>query len=133
MPISSNRPQWSSRPEPKGPAEQLNELKDLIVGYAKQETIDPLKALGRMLGFGIAGAIMIGTGLLLGLLALLRGLQSIEVFNDPTMTTGGTWSWVPYAITFVVGLVLAVIFLVRLIKALQGTDRSSEPGGDPVR
>lgn len=117
-------PSWTRRQEPKGPVEQANEFKDLVVGYAKQETIDPLKSLGRSLGFGIAGSVLIGTGLLLGLLALLRGLESIEVLNDPTMTTGGTWGWVPYAATLVVGLILVLIFLSKLIKAInEGTRR----------
>jgi hypothetical protein len=56
-----------------------------------------------------------GLGLALLLLALLRGLQEIDVFNDPLELNGGTFSWAPYAITAAVGMVLAAGFLWRLV------------------
>jgi len=111
---STGRP-WSAPAPHKGPAAQVGELKDLVVGYAKQETVDPLKTLGRYLGFGLAGSVAMGLGLALLLLALLRGLQEIDVFNDPLEVNGGTFSWAPYAITGVVGLLLALCFLWRLV------------------
>jgi hypothetical protein len=110
----SGRP-WSNADERKGAGAQVGELKELVVGYAKQETIDPLKTLGRYLGFGLAGSLMLGTGLVLLLLALLRGLQRIELFNDPLEPEGGTWSWVPYGITTVVGVALVALFLMKLM------------------
>lgn len=98
-----------------GTGTQINELKDLVVGYAKQETVDPLRTLGRYLGFGIAGSIAMGTGFALLLLALLRGLQEFDVFNDPGKISGGTFSWAPYLITGFTGVVLVIMFLWRLI------------------
>lgn len=91
---------------PKKPAEHVADLKDLVVGYAKQETVDPLKNLGRYLGFGVGGALAIGTGVFLMLLGLLRGLQSIDVFNRPSELHGGTWSFAPYLITAAVGAIV---------------------------
>lgn len=123
MPEQSTGRPWS-KPEPrKGIGAQISDFKDLVVAYAKQETIDPLRTLGRYLGFGFAGSVLIGLGLGLLLLALLRGLQQIDVFNDPLQVEGGTWSWAPYLITGVVGLVLALLFLGRLISMAkkQGT------------
>ena len=76
--------------------DQVGELKNLVVGYAKQETVDPLKSLGRYGGFGAAGGTCIGIGVVLLTLALLRGLQTIETINQPGRVHGGTWSWVPY-------------------------------------
>jgi hypothetical protein len=93
----------------------VNELKDLVVGYAKQETVDPLKTLGRYLGYGLAGSFLLGMGLVLLLLALLRGLQQIDFFNDPTEIEGGTFSWLPYGITALVGTILAALFLMKLM------------------
>lgn len=111
---STGRP-WSTPAPRKGPATQVAELKDLVVGYAKQETVDPLKTLGRYLGFGFAGSAVMGLGLFLLLLALLRGLQQIDLFNDPAEVNGGTFSWAPYFLTGAVGMLLAVGFLWRLI------------------
>ncbi len=116
---------WSAPQAPSGPIAQATELKDLVVAYAKQETVDPLKTLKRYLTFGISGALMIGLGLCFGLLALLRGLQEIDLFNDPLEVDGGTWSWVPYAITGVVGIVAAALFIMKLYRFTQkqGTAR----------
>ncbi|MEZ5381259.1 MAG: phage holin family protein [Microthrixaceae bacterium] len=86
----------------KNPAEapstgqQVDELKTMVVGYAKQETVDPLKSLGRYVGFGAAGGLCIGLGALLLTMALLRGLQGIGAVNETDRVHGGTWSWVPY-------------------------------------
>lgn len=123
MSTERSGPPWSREPEPRGTGTQLNELKDLVVGYAKQETVDPLRSLGRSLGFGIAGSVLIGTGAFLLLLALLRGLQELTFFNDPTSVDGGTWSWLPYLITATVGMLLAVLFLWKLVRF---ASRSSE-------
>lgn len=82
----------------------------MVVAYAKQETIDPLKTLGRHLGFGVGGALLIGIGWIFALLALLRGLQQIGIFNDLSEPEGGTWSWVPYLIVTVVGALAAAVY-----------------------
>ena len=104
------------RPKSKsGPVGQITELKDLVAGYAKQQTVDPLKTLGRYLGYGFAGSMVMGLGFFLLLLALLRALQQFTVFNDPSQINGGTFSWAPYFITSAAGTVLVVIFLWRLI------------------
>jgi len=113
------RPWTAPPPGPSGPIAQATELKDMVVAYAKQETVDPLKTLQRYLSFGLTGAIMIGVGLSFGLLALLRGLQEVDLFNDPATVEGGTWSFVPYVITGVVGVVLATLFLHRLYRFVQ--------------
>jgi multisubunit Na+/H+ antiporter MnhB subunit len=115
------RPWKAPQPESsKGPAAQVNELKDLVVAYAKQETLDPLRTLGRSLGLGLAGAVCIGVGAALALLALLRGLQEIPVFATFGQQTGdpyGRWSWAPYFITAVVGLVLVGLSVRSLVRA----------------
>lgn len=128
MPQSTGRP-WSKQPPAKGAATQIAELKTLVVGYAKQETVDPLKTLGRYLGFGLAGSIAIGTGLSLLLLALLRGLQQVSALQDPT------WNWVPYLAAGVAGAILVGLFMWRLMKFVNsmssGTTTTSMPGGRP--
>jgi hypothetical protein len=105
----------------------VNELKELVVTYARQETVDPFKTLGRYLGFGAGGALLIGAGWIFALLALLRGLQTIDIFNDPAETTGGRWSWVPFALTAVAGIVVAALYG-RLVAVRMG--ENGVQGGD---
>jgi hypothetical protein len=101
---------WSPAPARKGPTAQATELKDMVVAYARQETVDPLKTLGRYLGFGIGGAILIGTGWVFGLLALLRALQQLTFFNEPGEIDGGRWGWLAYVITALVGIGVAAVY-----------------------
>lgn len=84
----------------------LTELWELLLAYIKQETLTPLKRLGRYIGFGLAGSISLGMGMVLLALAGLRALQ------DETGTTfTGNWSWAPYAIVFVgSALVIALLW-----------------------
>jgi hypothetical protein len=84
-------------PERQKPIPQLVlELRDLIVLYVKQETLVPLQALGRYVGLGVAGALLIGFGVVFLSMSLLRALQTTtDVFD-------GNWSFVPYLIVVVV-------------------------------
>ena len=84
----------------KSPQETITELKDLVFTYFKRETVDPRKGLGRYVGFGLGGAVLIGVGLFFVAIGALRALQEE---TDTTFT--GNLSWVPYVIV-VVGLVL---------------------------
>ncbi len=73
------------------------ELWELIVGYLKQETVAPVRRLGRFVGFGVAGSVALSVGLILLVLAGLRVLQT-----ELGTTFEDTWSWVPYLIMVVV-------------------------------
>ena len=68
------------------------EFKDLVVAYAKQETLDPLKVVVRFVIWGVLGALMLGLGVGLLTLAILRVLQG-ELGDH----LSGSLSWVPYA------------------------------------
>jgi hypothetical protein len=86
------------------------ELWELSVAYARQETIDPLKGLGRFLSFGVGGSLLYGIGSSMLLLALLRGLQThAEVFD-------GNLSWVPYLIIVAAGVLLVALLVWRVVK-----------------
>ena len=73
------------------------ELRDLIVEYFKQETVVPLKQLGRYVAFGLLGALLLGLGaVLLG----VAGLRALQIETGSKFT--GNLSWVPYLIMVVV-------------------------------
>jgi hypothetical protein len=71
----------------------------LTVDYLKQETVQPLKGLGRFLYMGIAGSFFLAGGILLILVGILRLLQT----ETGTALTGD-WSWVPYLSVMVLGI-----------------------------
>lgn len=89
---------------------------DLVRDYAKQETLGPLRGAGRWLALGAAGSLLLGLGLLLVLLALLRLLQT------ETSAFAGGFSWAPYAIVFAVALAWTGFALSRIRKATLGKE-----------
>jgi hypothetical protein len=82
--------------------DKVRELRELVVAYTKQETIDPLKGLARYAGFGIGGAVLIGVGVLFLGIGLLRLLQ-----EETGTALTGNWSWVPYAVA-VAGMAIVI-------------------------
>lgn len=95
-------------PEPTSSPKSLPtlaiELKDLVVAYAKQETLEPIKGLGRFILFGVAGSVVLAIGLVLLVLSLLRLLQT-----ELADTFDGNWSFAPYVLTLVVCLVVLAL------------------------
>lgn len=86
----------ASRP-PTAPLPQLVlELRDMVIAYVKQETFVPIRQLGRYVGFGIVGSLLLGFGVVLLGVGGLRALQT-----ETGSTFAGDWSWVPYLIMFV--------------------------------
>jgi len=79
----------------KSVGDLVGELRELVVAYAKQETIEPFKGLGRQLAFGVAGSLLLGLGAIFGAVAVLRALQTETGtrFQDRA-------SWFPYLVTF---------------------------------
>jgi hypothetical protein len=81
---------------------EAQELFQLVVGYAKQETLDPVKNLGRFLGYGMGGALLSSLGAVLLLLGTLRLLQT-----ETGDTFDGNWTFVPYVVVLVVSGAIA--------------------------
>ena len=81
---------------------EAQELFQLVVGYAKQETLDPVKSLGRFLGYGMGGALLSSLGAVLLLLGTLRLLQT-----ETGDTFDGNWTFVPYVVVLVVSGAIA--------------------------
>jgi mannose/fructose/N-acetylgalactosamine-specific phosphotransferase system component IIC len=89
----------------KGVRGEVSELWELVLAYARQETIDPLKRLGRYIAFGVAGSVLVAVGLVL---LALAGLRVLQLETAPHLA--GNWSWVPYlAVTVVAGAIIGAL------------------------
>lgn len=102
----------------KSTGEVVSDLVELVRDYAKQETVDPLKAIGRFLLWGVVGAVLLSVGLIFGALALVRALQ-VETGTRLT----GSWDFVPYLAALVVSAAVAGLS----IRAITKPNRESEP------
>jgi hypothetical protein len=92
--------------EPKSFSDLLNEFAGMVITYVKQETVDPIRALGRFLGLGLAGALLIAIGWVVLALAVTRLLQA-----ETKPHLEGSLTWVPYMgglITAALGVAWAV-------------------------
>lgn len=83
----------------------------VAIDYVKQETLEPIKGLGRFLAFGVAGSVLLAVGLVLLLVALLRALQT-----ETGTTLTGNLSWVPYGCVAVVALVVMGVLAWRVTR-----------------
>jgi hypothetical protein len=99
---------------PKSVPTLVSELWELTLAYLKQETIEPIKELGRFVAFGVAGSLVLSAGLVLLTLAGLRALQT-----QTSTTFMGNWSWVPYLLTLA-GCGAVAAFAARAISAKKG-------------
>ncbi len=97
------------------------ELKQLTVDYAKQETIDPVKGLGQYLLFGLIGSILLGLGLVLWVVAILRALQ-----NETGTALTGNLSWVPYLVTILFCALVGYAAFVAIGKDKRRAERRKE-------
>jgi len=107
--VAAHTDPTAARTAPKSPPEVASELWELTLAYAKQETVEPLKGLGRFVGFGLGGAYALGIGVSLLMLAGLRALQT-----ETGSTFTGNLSWAPYLIVIAVGLVLMALAVWRV-------------------
>ncbi len=82
------------------------ELYELVKNYIKQQTLVPLKRLGRYLGMGMVGSLFMGTGLFLLSIGFLRYLQTLSVLDN-------NLSFVPYLLVSVADLAgIGILFFV---------------------
>ena len=98
----------------------------LTVDYLKQETVEPLKGLGRFLYMGIAGSFCLAGGILLILIGILRLLQT-----ETGSALTGDWSWVPYAVVVLLGIGVIGVAAWR-ITAGPGQEKDWDTGGSDL-
>jgi hypothetical protein len=107
-PAAATPPPSSGKRPPPLP-QLVTELRDMLVQYFREQTLVPLQKLGRYIGFGVLGSLLLGFGVVFLGTAGLRALQ-----DETGDTFSGDWSWVPYLIMFVVLLFgAALVWLAR--------------------
>ncbi len=114
-PVGEAIPSFADLPKPspggstdgKSLPELGKELVDLTVTYAKQETIDPLRSLGRRVGLGVLGSALASVGLIFLLVGVLRLVQ-VEA------RLRGALSWVPYLVAVAVAGAIAAFALKQI-------------------
>ncbi len=89
----------------------------LVIDYVKQETLTPLRGLGRYILFGVVGSVALAIGLVILAVAFLRLLQ-----GETGSTFAGNWSWVPYLICTVAVVAVAAV---AVLAVSRGQNRSS--------
>jgi hypothetical protein len=89
----------------------VSELKDLVIAYAKQETVDPLRSLVRFVLWGVVGGLLIAIGAGLVVLAAVRAAQS-----EAGTHLHGSLTWVPYTGGLIIALAVAAIAVARIAK-----------------
>ena len=87
----------------------LDEIKNLAVRYIKEETIQPLKDMGRFVAWGALGSLLVGFGYFFLLFGALRFLQ------DQFKVLDGTLSWIPYLIVTVLATVVIGLTVWRIV------------------
>ena len=93
------------------------DLVTLVIEYIKQETIDPIRGLGRFLAFSLAAVVVGGLGTILLVLGVIRLLQA-----ETGSAFRGHLSFLPY-------LIATVLALVVIGAAVMGT-KSKPPKGE---
>ena len=96
----------------------------LVVDYAKQETLGPLKSLGRFVAFGLAGSVLLASG---AVFLLLAGLRAVQGETGSTFT--GNLSWLPYLITAAAAIIVMGLAAWRITKGAATRSRPDRSEG----
>jgi len=90
----------------------VGDIVEYVKAYAKQETLGPLKGVGAWLAYGAAAAFLLGVGIVLLLVGLLRLLQA-----EWTRSATGSLSWLAYLITLLVAIAVVALAISRVKKS----------------
>jgi H+/Cl- antiporter ClcA len=102
-------PSWRKFLRGAGVKSDLTEIRTLFLRYLKEETLLPLKQLGRFVLFGAIGSVFVGFGLCMMLLGALRFLQ------DEFRVLDGSLSWLPYLIVVVLAAIVMALTMWRVV------------------
>jgi hypothetical protein len=107
--------------QPKTFVETISELWELLVEYAKQQTVVPIKGVFRFIGFGAAAMFLFGFAFVLFSLA---GLRFMQEKTDGHLS--GNLSWIPYLVSLAI-LLAGIGLAYTRIKPKRPTVVSSRP------
>ncbi|WP_423922232.1 hypothetical protein [Candidatus Poriferisodalis sp.] len=102
---------------------ELSELAAMLRAYVVQETVGPLRGIGRYLLFGLLGAVGVSLSVVLGALALVRVLQT------ETTVFGANWSFVPH----LAGAAVLIVAIVTVARAIRPKDDATRLAPDIER
>ena len=102
-------PSWRTFRRGASLQRNFDEIRALVVRYVKEETVQPLKEMGRYSLYGALGSLFVGFGATLLLLAVLRFLQEQFTILD------GNLSWVPYLLVAVLAGGVASLTVWRIL------------------
>jgi hypothetical protein len=88
------------------------ELIEFVRAYVKQETVDPLRGVGRWIAYGAAGAFCLGLGLVIVLLGVLRLIE-----EEWDRASSGSLSWLAYLATLLIAVAILALTLMRIKKS----------------
>ncbi len=100
----------------------IADIIDTVKAYGRQEVLGPLSGVGRWVAYGAAGAFVLGLGLVLVLLGLLRLLQT-----EWERSSSGALTWVAYVIVLLVTLALLAVTVSRIRKSTLNDEPTSSP------
>ena len=89
--------------------EPTGDVVDLVVAYAKQETIGPLRGAGRWILWGLVSMVFMALGMVLLSLGVLRLVQDLG-----GNTLDGALSWIPYVVGLVASACVVGFALTRV-------------------
>ena len=105
----------------RGLRDESQEVVKLVVDYIKQETLDPVKGLGRYVLFGVAGSVALSIGLVVLAVGFLRLLQ-----GETGSTFTGNLSWIPYVICALAVVLVAGIAVKAISRGQTPSHRSDK-------
>ena len=82
-----------AKPKAKNPSGDARELVDLVIAYAKQETLEPLKGLGKNALLGLGGAVSLGIGGMFCSIGALRAMQSELLARGIRVSCKAIWNF----------------------------------------
>ncbi len=101
-----------------------NDFVQLVLDYAKQETLGPIKGLARFVLAGVAGSLALAAGCVF---LLLAGLRAIQTETGSTFT--GNLSWLPYLIAAAAAVMVMALAAWRITKGTASRARPARPKG----